>query len=98
MKVRYSPRSTRDLATIYQYLFERTPSGCANVMAAIEVAIEHIRYAPQAAERTGFPGIRAKTVQRYNFKIFYRVLEDDGTIEIVHVRHTSRRPWSERAN
>ena len=94
MKVRYSPRSTRDLATIYQYLFERTPSGCANVMAAIDAAIEHIRHAPHAAERTNFTGIRAKTVQRYDFKIFYRLSKDRETIEIVHVRHTSRRPWS----
>jgi plasmid stabilization system protein ParE len=98
MKVRYSPRSTRDLATIYQYLFERTPSGCANVMTAIHAAIEHIRYAPLAAERTRFPGIYAKTVQRYNFKVFYRVFEDGETIEIVHVRHTSRLPWSENGD
>jgi len=63
-------------------------------MAAIDAAIEHIRHAPHAAERTNFSRIRAKTVQRYDFKIFYRLSEDAEIVEIVHVRHTSRRSWS----
>jgi plasmid stabilization system protein ParE len=32
-------------------------------------------------------------VRPYRFKIFYRVVEADNAIEIVHVRHTSRRAW-----
>jgi toxin ParE1/3/4 len=49
---------------------------------------------PHAAEMTSLGDIRAKTVPRYRFRLFYRVVEDDDAIEIVHVRHTSRRPWS----
>ena len=98
MNVRYSPRSTRDLVTIHRYLFQRFPTGSANVMAAISTAIDHLRHAPHAAETTSMPGVRVKTVQRYNFRIFYRVLARDDVIEIVHIRHTSRRPWSEEDN
>jgi len=98
MKIRYSPRSTRDLTTIHRYLFERTPSGCASVMAAIYSAIDHVRQASHAAEMTSMPGVRVKTVQHYRFRIFYRVIAADDVIEIVHIRHTSRRPWSEEGS
>ncbi|MCC6775195.1 MAG: hypothetical protein IT537_00930 [Hyphomicrobiales bacterium] len=27
-------------------------------------------------------------------EVFYRVLAEEDVVEIVHVRHTSRRPWS----
>jgi hypothetical protein len=30
-------------------------------------------------------------VSRYPYKIFYRIREN--LVEILHVRHTSRRPW-----
>jgi toxin ParE1/3/4 len=58
------------------------------------LAIEFIRRNPLAAEKTTIGNVRAKTVRKYRFKIFYRVLARDDTIEIVHIRHTSRRPWS----
>jgi len=32
-----------------------------------------------------------KVVRSYRYKIFYSII-DEGTVEIVHVRHTSRRP------
>jgi len=94
MKLRYSRRATHDLASIHDYLVERSLIGTANVLAAIYLAIEFIRQHPQAAERTTITGVSAKTVKKYRFRIFYRVREQDDTIEIVHVRHTSRRPWT----
>jgi len=93
MKVRYSRRAAHDLDTIRDYLSERSLRGAANVLAAIYLAIEFIRRNPQAAEETSIAAVRVKVVRKYRFRIFYRVLEHDDTIEIVHVRHTSRRPW-----
>ena len=62
-------------------------------MTAIYAAIEFVRRNPHAAEATTIENVRAKIVQRYRFKIFYRIEERDGLIEVVHVRHTSREPW-----
>ena len=45
------------------------------------------------SERTDNPDIRVKVVRRYRYRIFYRIVEAE-TVEIVHVRHTSRRPWA----
>jgi toxin ParE1/3/4 len=93
MRIRYSPRATKDLASIHQYLTEHSPVGASNVMAAILAAVEFIRRNPLAAEVTTIRGVRGKVVRRYSFKVFYRVLVEDDVIEIVHVRHASRKPW-----
>jgi toxin ParE1/3/4 len=94
MNIRYSPRATSDLESIREYLISRSPKGAANVLTAIYAAVEFIRRHPEAAEATRIRDVRAKIIRRYQFKIFYRVVNADNAIEIVHVRHTSRRPWS----
>ena len=94
MKVRYSRRATNDLSSIRDYLRARSPAGAVNVLTAIYAAVEFIRRNSHAAERTTISGVNAKTVTKYRFKVFYRVLESEDVVEIVHVRHTSRRPWA----
>jgi toxin ParE1/3/4 len=94
MNVRYSPRATRDLEAIREYLEKRSPRGAFNVLTAIYAAVEFVRRHPAAAQLTSVPEVRAKIVHRYRFKIFYRTVASDNAIEIIHVRHTSRRPWS----
>jgi plasmid stabilization system protein ParE len=95
MRIRYSPRAARDLDAIYEYLAERSPRGAFNVMAAIFASIEFIRRNPEAAPTIArLAGMRGTIVGRYRFKVFYRILSSESIVEIVHVRHTSRRPWS----
>ena len=94
MKVRYSRRAAHDLDSIRAYLSDRSLRGAASVLAAIYLAIEFIRRNPDAGEKTTIGSVRVKTVRKYRFRIFYRRLEEDETLEIVHVRHTSRRPWT----
>jgi toxin ParE1/3/4 len=94
MTIRYSPRATRDLESIREYLSRRSPQGAINVLTAIFAAVEFIRRHPEATEPTRIHGVRAKVVQRYRFKVFYRVIANGDVIEIIHVRHTSRRLWS----
>jgi plasmid stabilization system protein ParE len=67
--------------------------GARNVLTSIYAAVEFIRRHPDAAELTRIRAVRAKIVHKYRFKIFYRVIAEEDVIEIVHVRHTSRRPW-----
>lgn len=82
-----------DLSDIFQYLDERSPSGASNVMRAIYASIAFLAEHPQASEETNRPGVRAKIVSRYSFKIFYRI-GDDNIVEIIHVRHAARKPWT----
>src|SRR2546423_147680 len=98
MRIRYSRRATRDLASIHRYLYKRSPTGATNVMAAILAATEFVRRNPLLAEATTIRGIRGKIVRRYKFKVFYRLLAEEDIVEIVHVRHTSRKSRSGEDN
>lgn len=95
MKVRYRTRAIGDLEEIYRYLEPRSPSGADNVLRSIHAAITSVASHPYSAERTSEPDIRVKVLGRYRYKIFYSVT-DPETIEIIHIRHTARRPWRGR--
>jgi toxin ParE1/3/4 len=92
MKVHYRDRALADLDEIFQYIDKRSPSGARNVIDAISAAIDAIAEHPLGAQATSSPNIRVKIVRRYQYKIFYLVGADK--IEILHVRHGARRPWS----
>jgi plasmid stabilization system protein ParE len=92
MKIRYRQRALADIDDIYLYLHERSPRGALNVLAAIHASINEIADHPFGYVRTDNPDIRVMTVRRYRYRIFYSVIENDA-VEIIHVRHTSRRPW-----
>ena len=61
----------------------RKLAGCATDASSI-VSVD-LAWLP---ERTA---VRVKLVARYRYRIFYAVI--DETVEVLHIRHTSRRPW-----
>jgi plasmid stabilization system protein ParE len=62
------------------------------VLRAIYASVQLIAEHPLSYQRTDDPDIRVHVVQRYRYKIFYSVVGE--AVEIIHVRHTSRRPWT----
>lgn len=92
MKIRYRPRALADIDDIFQYLNTRSPTGARHVLRTIADAIDEIAANPYSWQATSKPDIRAKSIGRYRYKIIYSVV-DDAFVEIIHVRHTSRRPW-----
>ena len=92
MRVRYTPEAFADRERIFAYLHERSPSGARNLIATIRAAVTQLRDQPHRGYRTDDPDVRVKFVIRYPYKIFYRLRDD--VVEIAHIRHTSRRPWT----
>lgn len=88
MRVRFTPEAFADRERIIQYLRERSPGGARNVAASIRDAVAQLRDHPLSGYRTDDPEVRVLFIVRYPYKIFYRVRE---TVEILHIRHTSRR-------
>jgi toxin ParE1/3/4 len=93
MKVSYSPRALRDLEAIAAYYRavagEKISAAIAErIEAVIKRAADYPHSAPQVAQRRN---VRTVLVLRYPYKIFYRVHSD--AVEILHIRHTARRPW-----
>ena len=93
MRIRYRPRALADLDEIYRYLEPHSPTGAHNVLRALHDAIGQIARDPFSAAQTSDHALRVKVIGRYRYKIFYGVTDAD-TVEIVHVRHTARRPWA----
>src|SRR5262245_45632503 len=92
MRVRYRELALSDLDHIFRYLDERSPAGARKLIDAIHAAIEDVAQNPLSTRRTSDATVRVKIVNRYGYKIFYSVEPD--AIEILHVRHGARRPWS----
>jgi plasmid stabilization system protein ParE len=91
MKVRFRDRALADLSEISSYLAQRNPAASRNVIEAIHNAVRDIAQFPMSARRTDDHSVRVKVVSRYRYKIFYSV--GVGEVEILHVRHGSRRSW-----
>jgi plasmid stabilization system protein ParE len=92
MRVRYRERALADLEDIFRYLNDRSPAGAHHVIEAVYAAINSVADHPLSTQQTSDPAIRVKIVGRYGYKIFYSAPAD--AIEILHVRHGARRPWS----
>jgi len=92
MRVRYTPRARGDIEQIYRFLEERSPVGARNVLRAIYAGVQFISEFPQASEQTDDPHVRVRIVRRYRYRVFYRIVGGDS-VEILHIRHTSRRLW-----
>lgn len=90
MKVRYTSRAFRDREEILTYLQARSPSGARNVLGRFEAAATLLSEQPLAGISTDVPDVRVLFVGRYPYKLFYRIHDD--TVEILHIRHTSRIP------
>ncbi|MGD9656058.1 MAG: type II toxin-antitoxin system RelE/ParE family toxin [Methylocystis sp.] len=90
VKIRYALAAQRDLASIFAYLTKRSPQSRRLVAARLRNAIRLIVENPAIGVRTQRHGIFVKFVPKSAYKIFYRV--KGQTIEIVHIRHSARRP------
>ena len=92
MRLRYRAQALGDLDEMYRYIEQRSPDGARNVLRAIYAGIHLIAERPYASRSTDDPEVHVKVMRRYGYKIFYRIVDGD-TVEIMHIRHTSRRPW-----
>ena len=92
MKVEYSNRATADLRKVSNASRPYGEAVTAAVEARIRQVVAQIAEHPEAAPRVeDRPGVHVIPLIRFPYKIFYRILTD--RIRILHIRHTSRRPW-----
>ncbi|MGH6736973.1 MAG: type II toxin-antitoxin system RelE/ParE family toxin [Methyloceanibacter sp.] len=93
MRVVFHPEFGRDLNSIFDWLSTERPTSIEPLQRQITKAIAAVivwpRLAPVVLEMEN--EIRAVTLTRYPYRIFYRVRGD--MIEILHIRHAARVPW-----
>jgi toxin ParE1/3/4 len=94
MKVEYASRAVSDILDIADYYVSSDdPATGERVALRIREVVARIARAPRSGrpipER---PGVRVVPLLRYRYNVFYAAT-DDG-VRILHIRHSSRRPWT----
>jgi toxin ParE1/3/4 len=92
MKLIYSRRALADLDQVLAwYSANASPAMAEAIEQRLDDVIDRICSAPESAPQLSQRShVRVVAVIRYPFRIFYRIRKD--TVDILHVRHTSRRP------
>jgi toxin ParE1/3/4 len=96
MTVEYSRRALTDLRDIAAYYAsaDRPAVGEAVADRIGEVAAR-LETAPRSGRAVSErEGVRVAPLLRYSYNIFYTLAGE--RVRIVHIRHTSRRPWTGR--
>ena len=91
MIVRITPRAERDIAEIIGYVEAFSPQGARNVALRLQQTFRILGEQPRTGAPTQRNDVFVKIVPGYPYKVFYRL--SSGAVEILHIRHSSRRPW-----
>jgi toxin ParE1/3/4 len=94
MRVEYSKRALSDVRNIAAfYANSDSPSVGEAVETRIQEIVDRLAQAPRSgrsvAER---PNVRVVPLLRYPWNVFYTFSGE--VVRIVHIRHSSRRPWT----
>jgi plasmid stabilization system protein ParE len=90
-KVIVSPRAWRDFFEIFDYISADSPEAAERFCNALLNHTELLSAFPNiGAPATKFVGVRF--LLHTPIRIYYRVDQQENTIEVIHFWHTSRRP------
>ena len=82
MKVRFTEAALKDIDQIRDFLLSNYPSTAPLVEKRIRMVTGRIGTWPESSPRiTGYPGLRAATLGRYPYRVFYVI--DAEAIEIL---------------
>jgi toxin ParE1/3/4 len=90
MRLRYTLPALADLASILDYIADRSPQGAARIHARIRAVTDLLLRYPRSGAVTDDPAIRRITTTPYPYLIFYEAT--DAEIIIHAVRHGARDP------
>jgi len=71
VKLRYTPRATRDLADIAEYLRTRNPSAARAVRDAILRSLQNLALFPAIGRPQNVEGVRKLVTPKYRYLIYY---------------------------
>ena len=75
MKLRFTPRATRDLAEIAEYLRTRNPSAALAVRDAILRSLQNLTLFPAIGRPQDVQGVRKLVTPKYRYLVYYMIDE-----------------------
>ena len=88
-KIVWTEPASFDLEKIDRYLRRRNPSAARKITEGLLQRLEILETQPQIG-RIYDPELPYRLLPHRSYKIFYRVLAGERTVEIAHVRHAAR--------
>jgi plasmid stabilization system protein ParE len=90
VKLRFTPRATRDIAEIAEYLRIRNPSAMLAVRASILRSLQNLTLFPAIGRLQNVEGVRKLVTPRYRYLIYYMIDEGAEEIVILTLQHPAR--------
>ena len=90
MKLRFTPRATRDLAVIAEYLRTRNPAAALAVRAAILRSLQNLTLFRAIGRRQNVEGVRKLVTPKYRYLVYYTIDEGGEEIVILTIQHPVR--------
>jgi toxin ParE1/3/4 len=90
MKVRWSESALVEIEDIVSYIYQNNRSAAAPVVERIDGLTALLEEFPLVGHLTDEADVRALSVVRYPFVIFYAIDSAADEIVILHVRHTAQ--------
>jgi len=91
VKLRYTPRATRDLVEIAEYLRARNPSAALAVRDAILRSLQDLVLFPAIGRRQNVEGVRKLVTRRYRYLTYYTIDQVAEEVVILTIQHSARR-------
>jgi plasmid stabilization system protein ParE len=89
MRVRFTHAARRDLVEILAYTERQYPEVYDVLRLHLRETLQRISEWPESSPRIdGYPDVRAATLGRYPYRIFFRIGRE--IIDVLHVRHAAR--------
>jgi plasmid stabilization system protein ParE len=90
VKLRFTPRATRDLAEIAEYLRTRNPSAALAVRAAMLRSLQTLMRFPALGRPQNVGGVRKLVTLRYRYLVYYMVDEGADELVVLTIQHPAR--------
>jgi toxin ParE1/3/4 len=90
VRLRFTPRATRDLAKIAEYLRTRNPSAALAVRDAILRSLQNLTLFPAIGRPQNVEGVRKLVTPKYRYLVYYMIDEEAEEIVILTVQHSAR--------
>jgi addiction module RelE/StbE family toxin len=91
-QIQWRPKAEEDLLNIIEYISKDNPSRAKSFVEELEDKAQLLADYPELGRRSrpGLPKWLRELVVHPNYIIFYRVLYDSFTVEIIRVKHAAQ--------
>ena len=90
MNLRFTPRATRDLAEIAEYLRTHNPAAALAVRGAILRSLQNLTLFPAIGRLQNIEGVRKLVTPKYRYLVYYMIDEGAEEVVILTIQHPAR--------